>query len=141
MIDELYQKDLLRLAASAASAKRLESPDASVTMDNPLCGDRVTIDLSLANGRISAVGYDVKGCVLCQGSASVLAAHAVGETAQSLRALQDAVRSMLEGNGGLDGQWNELGSFRPVAAHKSRHNCVLLPFQTVVQAAKKAAES
>ena len=86
MIDELYQKDLLRLAANAARAKRLESPDASVTVDNPLCGDRVTIDLSLANERISAVGYDVKGCVLWQGSVAELGAHAVGETAQSLRA-------------------------------------------------------
>ena len=110
-----------------------------MTVDNPLCGDRVTIDLDLADGKISAVAHDVKGCVLCQASVSVLGAHAVGETAQGLRAVQEAVRGMLEGSGGLDGQWDELGSFLPVAAHKSRHNCVLLPFQAVIEAADKAA--
>ena len=134
MIDEIYQKDLLRLAASATGAGRLESPDASVTVDNPLCGDRVTFDLSLEDGKISEVAHNVKGCVLCQASASVLGAHAVGETAAGLRAVQTAVHGMLEGSGGLDGHWDELGSFRPVAAHKSRHNCVLLPFEALIKA-------
>ena len=33
----------------------------------------------------------------------------------------------------------ELHAFEPVADHKSRHNCVLLPFEAVIQAAEKAA--
>lgn len=139
MIDELYQKDLLRLAAGATGAGKLESPDATVTVDNPLCGDRVTIDIAVKDGKIAAIAHNVKGCVLCQASASVLGAHAVGETAAGIAAVRDAVRAMLEDGGSLDGRWPELSSFRPVAAHKSRFNCVLLPFQAVLDAADEAA--
>ncbi|MDA1133175.1 MAG: iron-sulfur cluster assembly scaffold protein [Proteobacteria bacterium] len=139
MIDELYHKDLLRLAAGATGAGKLESPDATVTVDNPLCGDRVTIDIAVKDGTITALAHNVKGCVLCQAAAAVLGAHAVGETPAAVGAVRDAVRAMLEQGGNLDGQWPELSSFRPVAAHKSRHNCVLLPFQAVLDAADAAA--
>ena len=138
MIDELYQKDLLRLAASATGTGRLESPSASVTVDNPLCGDRITIDIHWADGRVTAVAHNVKGCVLCQASAAVVGAHAAGQTAESLIRVRDSVRAMLEGGGDADGGWEELASFTPVAKHKSRHQCVLLPLNAVVQAAEEA---
>ena len=69
MTDELYHQAILELAKQAGRTPRLEDPDASVTVDNPLCGDRVTLDLRLADGRVAAVGHKVRGCLLCQAAA------------------------------------------------------------------------
>jgi NifU-like protein involved in Fe-S cluster formation len=33
-----------------------------------------------------------------------------------------------------DDLWPELAAFTPVHAHKSRHDCVLLPFEALAQA-------
>ncbi|HSJ99159.1 MAG TPA: iron-sulfur cluster assembly scaffold protein, partial [Myxococcota bacterium] len=80
MNDELYHQAILELARKARGASRLEAPQASVTVDNPLCGDRVTLDLSLADGRVREVGHRVRGCLLCQAAAVAIAVRAPGET-------------------------------------------------------------
>ena len=85
MTDELYHRAILDLARQAGGTPRLEAPDASVTVDNPLCGDRVTLDLTLADGRVGAIGHKVRGCLLCQAAAAVIAARAPGETPAVLR--------------------------------------------------------
>ena len=137
-MDELYRKDLLRLAAEATGNGRLPSPTATVTVDNPLCGDRVTFDVAVDDGRVAAAAHTVRGCVLCQASASVLGTHATGAAAAGLREVRESVRGLLAGR--ADAQpWPELAAFEPVAAHKSRHRCVLLPFDAAIEAAELSA--
>jgi len=138
-MDTLYKTDVLRLAAQATGAGKLADATKSVTVDNPLCGDRVTFDVHMgANSKIVAVGHTVKGCVLCQASASVIGAHAAGEDAASLEAVRESLKAMLkQGAPAPAGAWATLGTFAPVAGHKSRHECVLLPFEAVIQAAGK----
>ena len=135
MSDELYHRAILELAKQARHARPLEAPQASVTVDNPLCGDRVTLDLSLADGRVREVGHRVRGCLLCQAAAAAIGARAPGQTPETLRAvardLGDAIASAPETAGRL---WPELAAFAPVHAHKSRHECVLLPFEALRQA-------
>ncbi len=141
MSEDLYQNDLLRLAAEARGTGRLQAPDASVTLDNPLCGDRITLDVQLAAGRLSALGHEVRACVLCQAAASVIGRHAVGETPARLRAVAGEVRALLKPDGGpaTPSAWPEIAAFQPVAAIRSRHVCVELPFKALVAALDAAA--
>lgn len=133
MSDDLYQQAIMERAKKPVGAGRLESPDATATIDNPLCGDRVTLDLKLAGGSIAAIGHQVRGCALCQASASVIASTAVGRTPASVLAGRDALRSVL-GGGEAAAPWSDLGIFAPVRRHKSRHDCVLLPFEALSRA-------
>ena len=43
---DLYQKEILALAKRGSTPERLDAPDASARVDNALCGDRVTIDVT-----------------------------------------------------------------------------------------------
>lgn len=135
MNDELYHQAILELAKKARQASRLEAPQASVTVDNPLCGDRVTLDLTLADGRVREVGHKVRGCLLCQAAAAAIGERAPGQTPAALRKvakeLGEAIASTPSAAGAL---WPELAAFAPVHAHKSRHECVLLPFEALTQA-------
>jgi NifU-like protein involved in Fe-S cluster formation len=135
MNDELYHQAILELAKKARHASRLEAPQASVTVDNPLCGDRVTLDLNLADGRVRDVGHRVRGCLLCQAAAVAIGERAPGETPAALRAVARDLGDALAGPPGAGRlPWPELAAFAPVHAHKSRHECVLLPFEALTQA-------
>ena len=137
--DDLYQQAIVDLARQAAGAHRLESPQASATVDNPLCGDRVTIDLDLADGRVGAVGHKVRGCMLCQAAAVTIADRAPGETPAVLRSLAHRLDQAIRADpAALETLWPELGAFVPVHRHKSRHDCVLLPFKALVRALGEA---
>ncbi len=139
MASTLYQQDLLRLAAQARGASRLDDPDGSATVDNPLCGDRITLDVTLNDNHIERVGYKVKACMLCQAAASVIGANAPGLT------IEDATHAAAEARGVLAGKieadqltWPELKAFVPVREVKSRHECVLLPVEALERAIKAA---
>lgn len=130
MAEDLYQRALMRHAANAIGAGRLTEPDGTAVIDNPLCGDRIVMDVHLADGQVRALGHDTKACVLCQAAASMLAAGAAGETAASLKALDEAVHDMLRQSGPAPaGKWAEFGIFAPVSPYRNRHSCVLMPIE------------
>lgn len=150
MSDDLYSNELLRLATEARGQGRLDAPDASVTLDNPLCGDRITLDIRVANDHLAALGHEVKACVLCQASASILGRHAVGESVGRLREMQRQVRAMLKpaASAAPDDTpaaapvepWPEIAAFAPALSLKSRHACIELPFRALVAALDAAAK-
>jgi len=139
MKDELYHQAILELARKARHAVRLEAPQASVTLDNPLCGDRITLDLSLGDGRVGAIGHKVRGCLLCQAAAAAIAERAPGRTPEELRAVaQELGEAIAHAPEAAGRRWPELAAFAPVHPHKSRHECVMLPFEALSQALDRA---
>jgi nitrogen fixation NifU-like protein len=139
MADSLYQTAIVETARRATGKGRLPAPDASVTLDNPLCGDRVTIDLTMNGDRVTTLGHDVRGCLLCEAAAAIIATHATGATADELKAAAESVASLLKGTD-AEPAWPDLRMFLPVRAHKSRHRCILLPFEALLTALAKAAK-
>lgn len=130
--DALYHEALLRLARSAAGAARLEAADASAARDNPLCGDEVTFDVSVRGGRVAAVGWRVRGCVLCQAATAVAGGIVTGREPAEVARGRAAVAALLAGGDPVPAPpWKELAVFLPVRAVPSRHACVLLPFDAL----------
>ena len=133
MSDQLYQERIVALARAKTGVGKLAEPTKSARRDNPLCGDRVTIDVRLdGQGRIAEIAHQVRGCLLCQASASALSSVAVGRDAAGIAALRhDADRAL----GREDGEAGEpFTAFLPGAAHKSRQECVLLPLEALKDA-------
>ncbi|MBM3535228.1 MAG: iron-sulfur cluster assembly scaffold protein [Alphaproteobacteria bacterium] len=133
MSDSLYQDALLKLAREAPRQGRLEPNDVSVRLDNPLCGDRVRLDLRMSGPKIAELAHEVRGCVLCQAAAGIVGLHAVGLDRAGVAALAADVDRVLSGQ---DPVCDALRSFAPVASHRSRHDCVLLPFQALKESMK-----
>jgi len=137
MSRDLYHAAIMDWAKAKNGAGRLEAPDATATVDNPLCGDRVTVDGRFgADGRMTEVGVHVRGCALCQAAGSMIGKLAPGATAEDLAALSERVATLLKDDVAAPAApWDVVEAFRPVAAHRSRHDCVMLPFKALRQVA------
>ena len=138
MSADLYQAELVARAREAFGKGRLADAAASVTVDNPLCGDRVTLDLTRADGRVSAIGHEVKGCLLCEAAAATIAAFAQGKTPQELRDMHRAATALMKDGAAPSGAFSGLAVFTPVHTAKSRRDCVLLPFEALEKALQAA---
>jgi nitrogen fixation NifU-like protein len=134
MSDPLYRKEVLRLAADAAGAGRLAQPDGSATLHNPACGDRVTMDVTAVDGRITALAHHTQACVLAQASAAILGATAAGLNRAGLKKLADDVAAMLNGGPAPAPPFQSYEAFDGVAEYKGRHVCVLLPLRAALDA-------
>jgi len=123
-MSEMYTERLLDHYRHPRNRGHLPSPDIAAQEYNPLCGDQVSIEASLQDGRIIDVRFDGRGCALCLGAASILAETVQGHTLDELRGL------------GQDEFLAELQS--PV--RPARIKCALLPWIAFRRAAYGADE-
>ncbi|MGH6887891.1 MAG: iron-sulfur cluster assembly scaffold protein [Rhizomicrobium sp.] len=135
MSDPLYRLDLLRLAAEACGAGRLTAPNATGRAFNPACGDSVVVDVALAVGRITDIALDTKACVLAQASASILGASLRNATRENVERLRAEIAAMLEIRSAPPSvPFERYCVFAGAIEYPSRHRCVLLPVDAVLDA-------
>ncbi len=135
MLNDVYNAKILDLAGNIPRLGRLAAPDASATAHSKLCGSTVTVDLNMADGKVSDFAHDVKACALGQASSSIMARHVVGSSPDELRSLRETVRKMLKENGAPpSGKWADIALLEPVRDYKARHASTLLTFDAVVKA-------
>lgn len=137
MLDALYQDEIIQLSRKSRERGRLEAPDASARVDNPLCGDRVTMDLAINEGCITAIGHRVRGCALCEAAAEIISQNAIGLDAAAMSEIDAATRDFMA-SPEVAPPWAQLAAFAPVRAVKSRHDCVYLPFTAMLKAMAEA---
>jgi len=63
----------------------LDPHDVSQEEHNPLCGDRIRLDLRIADGKIAAVAFSGKGCAVSQAAASMLTDELIGMDLDQVR--------------------------------------------------------
>ena len=142
MTAPLYNTQILRLAASIPHHERLANPMASVEKRSPVCGSRVTVDVDLdSEGRVAALGMQVRACALGQASASLMGAHAIGRSAAELDAVRVALTRWLAGEGDTPLDWPGLDIFAPALPHSARHPSIRLAFEAVAEAAALASRA
>jgi NifU-like protein involved in Fe-S cluster formation len=135
MLDDMYNRRILALAADIPHLGRLAHPDASATAHSKLCGSTVTVDVSMEGDVVSDFAHEVKACALGQASSSIMARHVIGSSAQELRDLRETMRAMLKENGAPpEGKWTDCEVLLPVRDYKARHASTLLTFDAVVDA-------
>jgi NifU-like protein involved in Fe-S cluster formation len=135
MLDDVYNKRILELAANIPRLGRLAAPMATAMAHSSLCGSKVTVDIAMADGVVSDFAHDVKACALGQASSSIMARNVIGATPEELRAARDAMRKMLKENGPPpEGRFADAAVLEPVRDFKARHASTLLTFDAVVEA-------
>jgi len=135
MLNEIYNKRILELAADIPRIGRLAVPHATATAHSKLCGSTVTVDIISEGGVIADFAHEVRACALGQASSSVMARCVVGSTAEEIRRVREAMRRMLKENGAPpEGKWADLRVLEPVRDYKARHASTMLTFDAVVSA-------
>ena len=140
MSEDIYRDAIIDLAKSKKGSERLFNPDITITLDNPLCGDRITLDVNLANGRVTKLGYKVRGCILCEAAASMIGEHAPNTEVTAITPGRRILTSILKKETTATPTFAPVAEFAPVAQFKSRHECVLLPFEALEKAVIGALE-
>ncbi len=135
MIDDIYNTEVLRLAAHISRIDPLRKADAEAELRSPLCGSTIAVQICVADGRITDYAQEVKACALGQAAASVMAAQVIGKDAEEITGVRTLVEAMLKSDGAPPaGDWAALAAVQPAKDAKARHGAILLPFDAVLKA-------
>jgi len=78
-MDALYRDFILDHYRNPRNAGSIENADASFEGVNPLCGDKVRMDLQIRDGVIEDVKFKGRGCAISQASTSLLTEEIKGK--------------------------------------------------------------
>src|SRR5262249_47190327 len=95
---ELYQEIILDHSRHPRHFGPLAGANRSAEGHNPLCGDRVKIQLRLGeNGRIDEVMFEGRGCAISVASASLMTDLLKGRTVQEAEKLMGGFLDLVKG--------------------------------------------
>lgn len=127
----IYEGEILSWSRRAGEQESVDGYTHCSTLSNPLCGDRVTVHLRVDDGVILSCGCEVRGCMLCKAASAHMATLIDGVNTDRLMEVTVSFKNALTGT--ADFPETHI-MFAKVRHHKSRHSCVLLPYEAALKA-------
>lgn len=93
----MYREVILDHYKNPRNKGTLDPADFSFEDDNPLCGDRIRIDVRVGeDNKVKEVAFSGQGCAISQASASMLTEHIIGKSLDEVKQLsKDDILEML----------------------------------------------
>ena len=87
-MDDLYRDYILEHYRKPHNFGVIEEPSATYEGANPLCGDRITMQLGVKDGVVEAIGFTGRGCAISQASASLLTDEVKGKPVEAVAGIE-----------------------------------------------------
>jgi nitrogen fixation NifU-like protein len=142
---DLYQDIILDHGQRPRNFRAQEHPSHFAHGHNPLCGDRVTVFLTLDGDRIRDVSFQGRGCAISQASASLMTEILKDKTLAEADALFKGFRAKVTGGAApatpdaLGDDMERLEPLTGVKSYPARVKCATLPWHAFEAALKNGA--
>ena len=135
---DLYQDVILDHGKRPRNFGNLATASHHAAGDNPLCGDRLTLALEVAGGRVADAAFEGAGCAISVASASLMTDRIKGMAVAEAEELFHRFHRLLTGEGvAAAGDLEALGKlavFSGVREYPIRVKCATLPWHTLMAA-------
>jgi nitrogen fixation NifU-like protein len=134
-LQDLYQQVILDHYRRPRNKGPLDEATHSLTLNNPLCGDVIDVMVRLEGDRISAVGFEGRGCSISQASASMMSGVLEGRTVDDALRIVETFTRMLHGDqeAAADTELGDLRALVGVSRFPVRVKCALLAWNCLAE--------
>jgi len=99
---------------------------------NPMCGDRVSVSVRMADGRVAEARFTGSGCAISKASASMMTEVVTGRTSEDVRILFTTFQDMVTGKSEADDEKvGKLVVLAGVSEYPSRVKCAMLAWHAL----------
>lgn len=127
-LSDLYQQVILDHNRNPRNFRPVPGANRSAEGYNPLCGDRISLEVRVEDDVIRDIGFQGSGCAISKAAASLMTAAVLGKPTAEAEALFQAFRDMLAGGADAPGK---LVAFAGVRAFPARVKCANLSWHTL----------
>src|ERR1700756_1606157 len=144
-LEQIYQDVILDHYKHPQHRGLREPFGAQVYHVNPICGDEVTLRVTLSDDgeTIADVSYDGQGCSISQASTPVSPQQVFGKSVGAALKTITAFTEMVSSRGTIEGDEDVLGdgiAFAGVAKYPARVKCALLGWMAFKDALAQASD-
>ncbi len=139
-LNDLYHDIILDHGKRPRNFRKMDQESAHAEGYNPLCGDKISLQLKLDGGVVTDVAFQGSGCAISTASASLMTETLKGKTRAQAERLFERFHQLLTGDGAAADDLGKLVVFSGVRQYPIRVKCATLPWHTMRAALGGLAE-
>jgi nitrogen fixation NifU-like protein len=117
-MEDLYQEEIINHYQNPQNQGRPKNFSQSFKLTNPLCGDEITVYLTVTDKILKAINYEAQGCAISIATASILSAALKNHTTNSIKQMTT----------------EQLLAIIKIKPTPTRLKCALLPLEAIQKA-------
>jgi nitrogen fixation NifU-like protein len=118
-------------AAGGVSGQSAESTKVTVNLNNPTCGDRISLQLQLEDGVVKGARFTGEGCSISLSSASMMTDAVKGKTTEEALALADKFSALMKGEPVTFEEYEDIEALSGVNKFPARIKCATLAWNAL----------
>lgn len=134
-LTQLYQEIILGHNKNPRNFSRLENHTGKADINNPLCGDEVTVYWKIEDQAYSEITFQAQGCAISRASASMMTELLKGKSLEESKCLFSSLLNFLsdaDSSESLGDEFGELAALSGVRNYPSRIKCATLAWQALL---------
>ncbi len=135
-LDDLYRQVIMDHYKTPRNSGVYEDDAVVIELNNPTCGDRISLQLKMKDGIIEGAKFKGEGCSISMASASMMTDAVKGRTYEEAMQLAQDFSSMMQGQE-LDFEYEDIQALSGVTQFPARIKCATLSWNAL----KKGIES
>ena len=139
-LSDLYQEVIIDHSRKPRNFRRLADANRTAQGHNPLCGDRITVDLKLQQDQVMDLAFQGMGCAICTASASLMTESVKGKSIEEAEHLFENFHDLITTDKPAASNLGKLAVFSGVREYPVRAKCATLAWHTL-RAALRGADT
>ncbi|MHC5269660.1 Fe-S cluster assembly sulfur transfer protein SufU [Enterococcus sp. LJL98] len=132
-LDQLYRQVILDHSGHPRNHGHLGEDSQKVELHNPTCGDVITLEVKLTDGKIEQVAFSGHGCSISTASASMMTEVIIGKTLEEASELSEIFSGLVQGKSVDADRLKDGAILSGVAKFPARIKCATLGWKALDQ--------
>jgi nitrogen fixation NifU-like protein len=130
-LDDLYRRVIMDHYKTPRNRGELEEGSVTVNLNNPTCGDRISLQLQLEDGIVRNVKFTGEGCSISMSSASMMTEAVMGKTSEEALKLADKFSALMKGEPVEFEDYEDVEALSGVNKFPARIKCATLAWNAL----------
>lgn len=137
-LDDLYRRVIMDHYKSPRNQGEIDSNAVTVDLNNPTCGDRISLQMEIVDGVVKQAKFRGEGCSISMASASMMTDAVKGKTLEEALSMADKFSEMMKGASVDFDEYEDIEALTGVSKFPARIKCATLAWNAL---RKGAAQS
>lgn len=130
-LDDLYRRVIMDHYKNPRNRGSFEDDSVTVNLNNPTCGDRISLQLKVKDGIVEDAKYTGDGCSISMSSASMMTEAVKGKSMDEALNLADRFSSLMQGEEPEFDEYEDIEALSGVNKFPARIKCATLAWNAL----------
>jgi nitrogen fixation NifU-like protein len=136
-LDDLYRRVIMDHYKNPRNRGTFDKDAVTIDLNNPTCGDRISLQLQVEEGVVKAAKYVGEGCSISMSSASMMTDSVKGKTLNEALKMAENFSSLMKGQP-VEFEYEDIEALSGVNKFPARIKCATLAWNALRKGIEQA---